>query len=143
MKQVNTKTTELSTELYSGKDLHSFTVQASDGEIGQVSDFIFAPSDWVIRYFVIDTGNWLTGKKVVVPAAWIDQVEWDQQRVSVSITCQQVKESPTLDEIDEIDRAFEARLFDYYQRPAYWIKESKVDEASWESFPASDPPARW
>lgn len=123
------------------EDLRNFTIHANDGEIGRIKDLVFSPSDWVIRYMVVDTGNWLVGKKVLVSREWIQGIDWEKQSVSVSITRSQVKESPTLDSVNKLDRAFEERFYTYYHRPHYWIEDSKVDEASWESFPASDPPA--
>ena len=123
------------------EELRTFTIQAHDGEIGHVSDFLFSPSDWIIRYMVVETGNWLVGKKVVVSMEWILGIEWETRRVNVSITRAQVKESPPLETMNQLDRNYEERIYHHYQRPHYWIEESKVDEASWESFPASDPPA--
>ncbi|MFN8445911.1 MAG: PRC-barrel domain-containing protein [Caldilineaceae bacterium] len=123
------------------EDLRNFTIDANDGEIGRIKDLVFSPSDWVIRYMVVDTGNWLVGKKVLLSREWIQRIDWEKKHVSVSITKAQVKESPTLDAVNKLDRDFEERIYTYYQRPHYWIEDSKVDEASWESFPASDPPA--
>ena len=52
--------------LQSIKQLYGEKLGASDGEIGQVKDFYFDDQNWVVRYVVADTGNWLTGRQVLL-----------------------------------------------------------------------------
>lgn len=132
-----------SNRLYTGEQLRGFQIEATDGKIGSIYDLIFAPADWIIRYLAVDTGAWLPGKKVIIPVASVTRIDSANKSVVVSITRDQVKDSPGLEALDKLDREFEERLFAHFQRPGYWIRESRVDEASWESFPASDPPAKW
>ena len=52
------------------KDLRGYRIRATDGLIGTVDDFYFDDQDWGIRYLVVDTGCWLSGRKVLIsPAA--------------------------------------------------------------------------
>jgi len=52
--------------------LYGDKLAASDGEIGQVKDFYFDDQNWVMRYLVVDTGSWLSGRKVLIspPCLW-------------------------------------------------------------------------
>jgi hypothetical protein len=52
--------------LRSMRDLEGQHIQALDGEIGHITDFILEDQSWVIRYLVVDTRNWLPGKKVLI-----------------------------------------------------------------------------
>lgn len=115
------------TEVDSGDDhLRSFNevigyhIQARDNEIGHVEDFVVEDETWTIRYMVVDTSNWLSGRKVLVTPTWIDSVDWAQSKVSVDLTREQVKNSPEYDPAAPVNRIYEARLYDFYGRPKYW-----------------------
>ena len=58
-----------------------YHIQAFDGEIGHVEDFIFDDETWTIRYLIINTLNWWPGKKVLVSPQWIERVSWGQSKV--------------------------------------------------------------
>lgn len=63
--------------LRSTKEVMGYHIQASDGDIGHIHDFIMDQDSWTIRYLVIDTSNWMpASKKVLVAPNWVDQVDW-------------------------------------------------------------------
>jgi hypothetical protein len=69
---------------------------------------------------VVDTRNWLPGRKVLVSPEWITAVTWVDNTVAVDMTKEQVKESPEYDPAQPVNREYELRLYDFYGRPAYW-----------------------
>lgn len=97
-----------------------FHLQATDGEIGHVEDFIVDDENWVLRYAVIDTRNWLPGKKVLLATWWINRVNWDDEKVDIDLTRETIKNSPEYDPSAPINRQYEEVFFDYYGRPKYW-----------------------
>lgn len=131
------------TQLHTTSELIDFTVRANDGPVGTIVDFALSPTEWQIRYIVVEPAEEMAAGVLVIPIDWVDQVAWEQRDVSVSIRRAQLQNGPKLPSLTALTRDYEEQLYDHYQRHPYWIKESKVDEASWESFPASDPPARW
>ncbi len=106
--------------LRSAKEVTGYHIQASDGEIGHVEDFIVEDSMWTIRYIVVDTRNWLPGKKVLVAPEWNDRIDWDEKKVHTILTREKIKNSPEFDPSTPINREYEVRLYDYYGRPKYW-----------------------
>lgn len=62
--------------LRSTREVIGYHIQALDGEIGHVEDFIVDDANWAIRYMVVDTRNWWPGKKVLVSPQWIKAVSW-------------------------------------------------------------------
>ena len=70
--------------LRSTQDVSGYHIQAADGEIGYVEDFVIDDEVWAIRYLIIDTRNWLPGKKVLVSPQWIERVSWCESKVFVN-----------------------------------------------------------
>jgi hypothetical protein len=106
--------------LRSTKEVIGYHIQATDGEVGHVEDFIVEDSTWRIRYIVVDTRNWLPGRKVILSPLWAFSVEWPGKKVHVDIDKEQVKSSPKYDSKAPVHRRYEAQLFDHYGRRTYW-----------------------
>jgi len=102
------------------REIMSYDVGATDGSIGHVEDIILDDSNWVIRYVVVHTRTWLPGRKVLIDPSWIIHIIWDLQKLYVSHTRQEIKNSPIFDPSDPVNRKYEEVLYDYYGRPKYW-----------------------
>src|SRR5512133_514843 len=101
-------------------EVTGYHLEAQDGEIGHVEDFVIADGDWVIQYLVIDTRNWWPGKKVLLPPQWAVRVDWEQSRVQALLGRVAIKQAPEYDPSVPITREYEARLFGYYNQQPYW-----------------------
>lgn len=106
--------------LRSVKEVTGYHISARDGEIGHVEEFILDDDSWKLRYIVVDTRNWLPGKKVVVSPDWVEGVDWAREQVEVDLTREQIRESPPYDPNLPVNRDYELRLYDFYGRPVYW-----------------------
>ena len=106
--------------LRSTNDLKNFAVGATDGEIGQVKDFFFDDQMWVVRYLVVETGDWLSSRKVLISPISIGRPEWAQMVMPVAITKEQVRNSPDVDTERPISRQHEMAYTGYYGYPYYW-----------------------
>ncbi len=98
-----------------------YDIEAADGEIGHVKDFIIDDETWAIRYLIIDTGSWWPGKKVLLSPRWIERVSWDKSKVFVNLPRETIKQSPEYTEESLPSRDYEARLHGHYNRRGYWI----------------------
>jgi hypothetical protein len=105
-----------------------YYIQAADDEIGHVEDFIIDDETWAIRYLVIDTKNWWSGKKVLVSPQWIERVSWSESRVFINLSRQTIKQSPEYTEASVLTRDYETGLYQHYQRKSYWMDEPVVQE---------------
>jgi hypothetical protein len=109
--------------LHSAGDVIGSYVQASDDDVGHVEDFLVDDRSWAIRYLVVDTRNWLPGRKVLIAPAWIRSVSWEESKVYVDLTRSEVEAAPEYDPSRPLGRALEERLHEHYRRPKYWDLE--------------------
>jgi hypothetical protein len=78
-----------------GRDFSGFQVSATDGDIGKVDE---ASMEVGASQIVVDTGPWIFGRKVLLPAACIERIDWDDEKLYVDLTKDQIKDSPELAE---------------------------------------------
>lgn len=106
--------------LRSETEVESYHVAARDGDIGHIDDFLVSDGDWTLRYIVIDTRNWLPGKKVLVAPAWTRGIDWARQKLLVDADKETIKEAPEYETGMSIDEALEHRVFQHYGKKPYW-----------------------
>ena len=94
-----------------GVDLTGFSVEATDGGIGKIDEATFDTSQ---SYVVVDTGPWIFGKKVMLPAGVIHRVDFDTETVYVSRSKDEIKNAPEFDESRYHDDAYRAEVGGYY-----------------------------
>ena len=92
-------------------DISGFKVEAIDGEIGAIDE---ATWDVGASYVVVDTGPWIFGKKVLLPAGVIDRIDTTDQRVFVHRTKDQIQNAPEFDETRYKDTAYRSDIGTYY-----------------------------
>ena len=105
------------THLRSAIEVSGYHIRATDDEIGHVQDFILDDETWTIRYMVVDTRNWLPGRKVLVAPPWINSVDWAERKVSIAMTRNEVENSPEYDPSAPPTSEYEAGLSKHYGLP--------------------------
>jgi uncharacterized protein YrrD len=130
--------------------LKGYALQSFDGDIGKVIEFYFDDRHWTIRYLVADTGDWLTGRQVLIAPYALVEVRRGEEQIAVNLTRKQIEESPPLNSDRPVSRQFEEEYYGYYDWPAYWAgpymwgsysdivrdneqcRESTPDEKTWD-----------
>jgi hypothetical protein len=97
-------------------DLVGFDVEAADGSIGTIDE---ATYDAGHSYVVVDTGSWIFGKKVMLPAGAIKRVDRNDRKVYVHRSKDEIKRAPGFDKDTYTSRDYRARLALYYGRFRY------------------------
>jgi hypothetical protein len=80
--------------LRSTQAVNGYHLQASDGMIGHVCDFMMDDQSWAIGQLVIKTGHRLSGKEVLIPTKKVDRISYEESTVSVNLTSEAVEQSP-------------------------------------------------
>ena len=96
------------------------TLHALDGDIGTVDDFYFDDAQWTVRYVVVSTGRWLAERRVLLSIISLLDPDWDEKRLPVRVTREQLRRSPDVDTHQPVSRAHEAAILSHYSYPYYW-----------------------
>ncbi|HSD63881.1 MAG TPA: hypothetical protein VLB50_08775 [Ignavibacteriaceae bacterium] len=112
--------------LRSTREVISYGIHASDGQIGHVEDFLIDDSTWNIRYMIVDTRNILPGKKVIMSPEWIEKIVWAESNVYLRLTKDEIKNSPEYDPSVQFKREYENKLYEYYGRRKYWENDRET-----------------
>ena len=94
------------------QDLRGFEVEARDGKIGSVDESSPPGAD----HLIVDTGTWIFGKKVVLPAGLVERVSFEERRLLVSRSKDEIKNAPDFDEEHADDPRYGDELRAYYGR---------------------------
>jgi hypothetical protein len=125
--------------LRSMKDLENYAIGATDGPIGHVKDFYFDDDAWVIRYFVVDAGSWLSSRQVLISPMSVTRPNWVERLLPVAISKEQVKNSPDIDTQKPVSRQHEMQTLGYYGYSMYWEGPSMWGEGMYPyAMPMSD-----
>jgi hypothetical protein len=94
-------------------DLVGFSIEARDGSIGKVDE---STADAGKSYLVVDTGPWIFGRKVLLPARTVDRIDVDTRTVFVDRTKEEIENAPEFDPERGVDPTYQDELGGYYSR---------------------------
>ena len=118
--------------LFAASGLIGCSVAARDGRIGAVKDFLLDGRRWAVRWMVVDTGDWLPGRKVLIHPSAVAPIQLPpkpafpmltfggEMAVSVNLSVRQVEASPDAREDEPVSAQLEQRLLDHYGWDPFW-----------------------
>lgn len=106
--------------LLAASALQGYDIKASDGMIGTVRDVLFDDQSWKIRWLVVDTGNWLPGRKVLVAPAFCGEIDISARVLVVRLTKARVEKSPTLAQDRPVSMQMQRSHQAYYEPDLDW-----------------------
>lgn len=112
--------------LRSTDNVSGYNVEAKDGGIGHIEDFIVDDKTWAIRYVVVATRNWWPGKKVLLSTRWIERVSWGESKVHINLTREAIQNAPEYKGDSPLTYEYEEALHRFHKLPGYWAAEAVV-----------------
>ncbi len=106
--------------LQNTNELTGCQLAATDGDIGHIKDFFFDDLSWSVRYVVADTGNWLSGRQVLLAPRAFGDLELLGKKLLVFLTRQQIEDSPPIESHRPVSRQYEEQYYGHYGWPVYW-----------------------
>jgi len=85
--------------LRSTNKVKGYHIHANDGEIGHLEDFLVDDEKWNLCSFVVDTKNWLSGRRVLIQPGIIKRIVWDESEIYVNVSRETIKNSPMFDPV--------------------------------------------
>ncbi|WP_145455523.1 PRC-barrel domain-containing protein [Gimesia panareensis] len=104
----------------STNELSGYHILATDGECGSIKDFLFDDESSIVRYLIVNTGGWLTGRKVLISPVAIDQPNLDTRELPTVLSRENIETSPAIEEDLPVSRQIETELSTHYNWPVYW-----------------------
>lgn len=100
--------------LQSANEVEGYKLHATDGDVGHLKDYLVEEGSWRIKFLVVQTGHWLSRRKVVIDRAWIRNVEWSEGDIVVALTRREIENAPAYDP-EKLGAKFESDLTVYYK----------------------------
>ena len=93
-----------------------FGCSLENGEqtVGTVKDLFFDGKTWIVRHLVVDTGSWLSGRRVLLPPSLLEQRDWPNRRLWIPLTKEQVKDCPPVETHLPVSRRKETEQPQYF-----------------------------
>ncbi|MEO6777171.1 MAG: PRC-barrel domain-containing protein [Kofleriaceae bacterium] len=101
-------------------ELHGYEIRATDGLIGKIDEVYFDDERWVVRYVVVDIGEWSHARRVLISPIAFGEPDWHSRTIPTRLTKQVIEHSPTVDLAKPVSRQQEAQFNRHYGWPAYW-----------------------
>jgi hypothetical protein len=98
-------------------------LEAVDGEVGTCEALYFDDVRWAVRFLLVDSSKWLSGRSTLISPVAIGEVRPREREILVELTRIQIASSPPFDPAQPLSRPYEVEYFDYYRWPAYWSCE--------------------
>ena len=114
---------EIFSKIRSTNELTGYAIHVGNEIIGHVETFVVDTLYWIIRYVIVDIGNWLSGRRVLIAPMWISEICSAEAGMYLDLTKEQVETSPEYTPERYIYRDYETRLYEHYGQAPYWHKD--------------------
>lgn len=101
-------------------EIEDYNIHAIDGDMGKLHDIYFDDSEWSIRYFIINTGNWLIDRLVLISPASVTEINHEKREINFGLSKKEIENSPIISKDKPVSLQAELELTKHYGWPVYW-----------------------
>lgn len=123
-------------------DLKGYSLNAIDGEIGELEEIYFDDEYWVVRYLIVSTGNWLQEDRVLIVPGVINGIFEEIRSIDVELTRDQIRHCPPVDTEMPVARHYEQEYHNHYGWEPYWSVDPMLGSSAYIPQPVDDVPAK-
>ena len=122
-------------QFYKLSNLTGHSLNAVDGEIGKLEEVLFDDQLWIVRYFIVSTGDWLMQREVLVSPSMISGINEEAKTLDVDLTREQVKNCPPVNTKLPVSRHYEQEYYQHYGKDPYWSGNAMFSPSIYVSQP--------
>jgi len=107
--------------LHSAREVIGYSVQAADGEIGHLEDFLCDDKSWRIRHLVVNAHSWQPGRMVLLSRGWVESVRWAEKCINVSALRETLRAAPEFETSSLANGEAKTRILEFFGQSKRWI----------------------
>ena len=102
------------------RDIAALTLSAIDGQMGSISELYFDDQNWKVRYLIINTGGWLTGRNVLIAPIAVADIDDAAASIRINLRKEQIEQAPPIEKAKPISRQYEEAYYEHFRWAPYW-----------------------
>lgn len=102
------------------RDITALTLHAIDGQLGSVEDLYFDDQNWTVRYLIVKTGGWLSGRNVLIAPVAVAGIDDAGSSMRINLRKDQIEQSPPIEKAKPISREYEEAYYEHFRWAPYW-----------------------
>jgi hypothetical protein len=121
-------------------EIVGYNILATDGVAGTTGDLLVDRVGWIVRYLVVNAGEWLPERKILIHPAALGQPDWAGRSLPVNLSREKIQSSPSLSHDEPILRNYESLLHEHYGWRPYWLAKIPGDRPVGPTIQTDIPP---
>ena len=108
------------------QDITQLTLHGIDGQVGTVQELYFDDQNWSVRYLVVKTGGWFSGRQVLIAPMMIGAIDDADASMQINLQKEQIEHAPSIENAKSISRRYEQTYYERFQWAPYWQPDTTM-----------------
>ena len=108
------------------RDITALTPYAIDDQIGSIAELYFDDQNWAVRYLIVKTGGWLSGRYVLIAPLAVSDIDDAAASMRINLRKDQIEQAPPIEKAKPISRRYEEAYYEHFRWAPYWLPSTTV-----------------